>query len=66
MVTRKYTGVLLYHENGDVDKEIEVFCESTDEKPHDVPNTTIAYEMDTGDVYMYSVSKDDYIKQKFE
>ena len=65
MVTRKYTNVMLYHDGGDIDKEVECYGDAADEKPTDVPNTTVFYEMDTGAVYMYSVGKGAWIKQAF-
>jgi hypothetical protein len=63
MVTRYITNGTLYHEDGSIDKKVECYGLSTDEKPVNVPNSSVFYEMDTGDCYLFDAENSQWLMQ---
>lgn len=63
MVTRYMTSGTLYHADGSIDKRVELYGLSTDEKPVNVPNSTPFYEMDTGKVFMFDTTTSAWLEQ---
>ena len=63
MITRYITSGTLYHDDGSIDKKVEVYALSTDDKPTNVPNSAICYEMDTQKIYMFDKENSTWIEQ---
>ena len=63
MITRYITNGTLYHEDGSIDRKVEVYCLSTDVKPTNVPNSTMCYEMDTKKAFMFDATSASWMEQ---
>ena len=63
MVTKIIKSGTLYHEDGSIDKRVEVYGLSSDVKPINVPNSVVFYEMDTQKVYMFDKQNSAWLEQ---